>query len=165
MMLRKPSLRWVSALALAAGPFAFLHAADQAGAEKTKIPVKVAVVDAVQWNHEPVGNIEVSYADGTIMAMAVYGMEINDVAALSPRQREEFLNADGRNRSGGIRAGGTQAQSIRSSARVQRKNRKLTEMEMTCLTACRRRECALVQIETDSLVDWTAVTMRQGDAA
>ena len=61
----KHSIRLITALALVAGPFACLRAADQAGAEKTKVPVKVAVVDAVKWNSEPVGNIEVRYADGT----------------------------------------------------------------------------------------------------
>ena len=42
-----------------------LAAADQAGAEKTKVPVKATVVDAVKWGTESIGNIEVVYADGT----------------------------------------------------------------------------------------------------
>lgn len=65
MMTPKLSIRLITAIALVAGSFASLRAEDQAGAEKMKIPVKVAVVDAVKWNSEPVGNIEVRYADGT----------------------------------------------------------------------------------------------------
>ena len=42
-----------------------LAAEDQTGAEKAKVPVKAAVVGGVKWNDQAVGNIEVTYADGT----------------------------------------------------------------------------------------------------
>jgi len=65
MMMLNSLIRLVAALALMFSSFTSLRAEGQAGAEKTKIPVKVAVVDAVKWNSETVGNIEVRYADGT----------------------------------------------------------------------------------------------------
>ncbi len=64
-MTRNPSIRSAATLALAVLSLATGHAADQAEAERMKHPIKVAVVNAVQWNNEPIGNIEVTYADGT----------------------------------------------------------------------------------------------------
>jgi len=42
-----------------------MHAENQSGAEKVKLPVKASVVNAVKWNSELVGNIEVHYSDET----------------------------------------------------------------------------------------------------
>ena len=61
----KPILAVVMSLAALFGSPCSAPAADQTGAEKVKLPVKVAVVDAVKWNGESVGNIQVTYADGT----------------------------------------------------------------------------------------------------
>ncbi len=65
MELTKPSVCFLAVLALVGGLSSSLRAEDQAGVEKTKIPVKATVVNAQLWNNEPVGNIEVVYADGT----------------------------------------------------------------------------------------------------
>ena len=65
MQPKSPIRSLVTILALVVGPLVPVHAGDQAGAEKTKVPVRAAVVDAKQWNEQPVGNIEVGYADGT----------------------------------------------------------------------------------------------------
>jgi len=61
----KPSVRFLAVLALVGGLSSSLCAEDQASVEKTKVPVKATVVNAQLWNNEPVGNIEVVYADGT----------------------------------------------------------------------------------------------------
>ena len=65
MQLKSPIRSLAMILALVVGPLVSVRAGDQTGAEKTKVPVKVAVVDAKKWNEQAVGNIEVSYADGT----------------------------------------------------------------------------------------------------
>ena len=57
----KPILAVVISLAALFGSPCSAPAADQTGAEKVKLPVK----DAVKWNGESVGNIQVTYADGT----------------------------------------------------------------------------------------------------
>ncbi len=65
MTLTKPSVCFLAVLTLLGVLSSSLLAEDQTGVEKTKVPVKAAVVDAKLWNNEPVGNIEVVYADGT----------------------------------------------------------------------------------------------------